>query len=91
MNAHQRRKDKRKVWHDHFRWPLGTRVQILPGHHTPEVVGMTATVLKHGYPCQHRVNCLIQFPHPVIDRSAPEPFERFAHYVEFKHLRKVKP
>jgi len=87
MNAAQRRKHARRVWGDHFRWPLGTRVVIQRGHHTPEVVGMAARVAKHGYPCVHRVNCIVDFPQPMHDRTFGAA--RFAQYVQFQHLKKA--
>ena len=88
MNAHQRRKDARKVWSDHFRWPLGTLVKVQPGHHSPAAIGRTGKVGKHGYPCTHQVDCIVAVPEVVMDETFGSP--RFGHYVKFKHLRKVQ-
>lgn len=77
-----------RVRRDHRRWPLGTRVLILPGHHSPEAVGILARVGKHGYPCKPGVNCIVDFPHPVMDVSFGAP--RYSHYVAFRHLQKVE-
>lgn len=90
MNAGQRRKFARRVWGDHFRWPLGTRVEVLPGHHSPEAVGLIGKISKHGRPCTHRVNCIVDFAQPVMDRTfGTPPGARFGHYVDFRNLRKV--
>lgn len=86
MNAHQRRKHARRVWGDHFRWPLGTPVIVKPGHHSPEAVGMVGRVAKHGKPCKHRVNCIVDFPRPVTDLMFGAA--RFSHYVDFRNLRR---
>lgn len=92
MNAAQRRNKARACLRDHFRWPLGTLVKVLPGHHSPAAVGLTGRVNKHGYPCTDGVNCLVAFPEPVMDLtfSRADPTARFCHYVEYRHLRKVK-
>lgn len=87
MNAHQRRTHKRRVWGDHFRWPLGTVVVVQPGHHSAAAVGLTGKVCKHGRPCKHRVNCIVEFSAPVADTTYGAP--RYVHYVDFRHLRAV--
>ena len=88
MNAHQRRKYKRRVWSDHHRWPLGTLVQVLPGHHSPDAVGLVGKVSKHGYPCEHRVNCIVEFGAPVVDVRFCDT-ARYCHYVDFKNIQKA--
>lgn len=88
MNSRQRRKLKRRVWRDHFLWPLGTLVVVQPGHHSPAAVGLVGKVGKHGYPCTHRVNCIVDFERPAYDTTFGA--ERFGHYVEFRHLRRHK-
>lgn len=85
MNARQRRKYSRRVWGDHHRWPLGTVVVVKPGHCSPAAVGMRGTVSKHGYPCTHKVDCIVDFPVIVEDLTAGGA--RYGHYVKFKHLR----
>lgn len=88
MNAHQRRKDARKVWRDHFLWPLGTPVKVQLGHHSPAAIGRVGKVHKHGRPCTHRVDCIVEFTAVVMDETCG--VARFCHYVQFKHLRKVQ-
>ncbi|WP_159053730.1 hypothetical protein [Variovorax sp. PMC12] len=90
MNAAQRRKHCRRVWGDHFRWPLGMPVIVKPGHHSPAAVGLVGRVVKHGRPCTHRVDCIVQFPEVVPDMTC-EGVARYGHYVKFRHLRKTKP
>lgn len=87
-NAHQRRKHERRVWGDHFRWPLGTQVVVQPGHHSPAAVGLIGLVAKHGQPCTHRVDCIVDFSAPVVDVTFGAA--RFSHYVEFRRLRRVR-
>lgn len=60
---------------------------VQPGHHTPEVVGLIGRVAKHGYPCRHRVECLVEFPQPVFDKTFAA--ERFCHYIRFKDIKKL--
>lgn len=87
MNAAQRRKFKRRIRADHRRWPLGTPVVIQPGHHSPDAVGLVGKVAKHGYPCTHRVDCIVDFPQPVEDLTFGAA--RYGHYVQFRHLRRA--
>ena len=93
-NAKQRRENKRIIKGNHFRWPLGTTVIVLGGHHSPEAVGLKGKVNKHGFPCGND-ECMVEFDHAVTDvtfkaEGDREPTARFCHYVKFKHLRKVK-
>lgn len=90
MNAHQRRKFGRRIRRDHFRWPLGTQVKVMPGHHSERAVGLTGRVFKHGHPCKEGRDCIVEFPHPVLDVTFGNT-ARFCHYVRFKHLARVKP
>lgn len=87
MNAGQRRKHARRVLADHFRWPLKTVVVIQAGHHSQDAVGLTGRIAKHGYPCTHKVNCIVDFERPVMDVTYGA--KRFGHYVDFKHLRRA--
>jgi hypothetical protein len=89
MNAKQRRAQERAINRDHFRWPLGTAVTVLGGHHSPAAVGMTGKVGKHGYPCKDGFNCIVDFPEPVVDTTFGH-VARFGHYIKYKHLRKNK-
>lgn len=56
-------------------------------------MGLIGKVSKHGYPCTDGINCNVEFDHPVIDHtfSPFEPSPRYCHYVDYKHLVKVKP
>lgn len=76
-----------RVGRDHKRWPLGTTVEILPGHHSPGAVGLVGKVSKHGYPCRSGVDCIVDFPAPVLDLQFGAP--RYSHYVDFRHLRRL--
>lgn len=91
MNSKQRRAKIRLIKKDHFRWPLGTPVKVLPGHHSPAAVGLIGKVGKHGYPCADGVNCIVDFPKPVLDLtfSRSDPTARFSHYIDYKYLKKV--
>jgi hypothetical protein len=89
MNAAQRRTHRRRVRGDHHRWPLGTLVVIQSGHHSPQAIGLVARVAKHGQPCTHRVDCIVDFPEPVMDVTFGAA--RYGHYVEFRRLRRVDP
>jgi hypothetical protein len=88
MNARQRRKARRTIEGDHFRWPLGTPVIVRGGHHSPGAVGLVGRVGKHGYPCRDGKNCIVDFPEPVVDRTFGTA--RYGHYVDYKHLRKAR-
>lgn len=88
MNSYQRRKAGRLVLGDHFRWPLGTTVLVRRGHHSPAAVGLIGRVIKHGYPCRSRDNCIVEFATPVMDMTFGA--ERFGHYVAFCHLSKAR-
>lgn len=88
MNAQQRRSAKRQIHRDHRRWPLGTLVRVKAGHHSPAAAGLVGKVGKHGYPCKDGVNCIVDFPEPVVDTTFGNT-ARYGHYVDYRHLVKV--
>ncbi len=90
MNSRQRRACARRVWGDHYRWPLGTVVIVKAGHHSADAVGLQGSVMKHGFPCVHKRDCIVEFDHGVADATCYD-VKRSGHYVQFRHLKRVIP
>jgi len=79
-----------KIKRDHKRWPLGTRVIILRGHHSPAAVGLIGKVHKHGSPCNDGVDCSVAFAFPVPDLTfGNPPNARYCHYVDYVNMERL--